>query len=140
MSFSTLKKKLSVRGAVAVLCLSAAASAGATKALADAYLDALKDAAEEVSVDSLSRKQEIPGEITVESTAAGASVLTLQGDMPAGLDLPGLESYLKDRFVGSYTFFTRLSAERKQVVFQAYKSHPEIAHIRDEIKKQYLQR
>ena len=109
-------------------------------AFADAYLDALKDAAGGVTVDPLSRKRETPAAVSDEPAVMTDEGLASPGDMPPNLDMGGLESYLKDSFVGSYTFFSRLSDERKQRVFQAYKSHPLIAHIRDEIKRQYLQR
>ncbi len=72
-----------------------------------------------------------------DQSAGGPPV---KADIPPGLDLAGLEGFLKQGFVGSYAFFKRLSDEQKQKVFAAYQERPEMAFIREQIKQQYLER
>ncbi len=109
-------------------------------ARADAYLDALQEAAGDVRVDPLSTGNSGKVKIGSEPAAAGQVVVTGKADIPPGLDLAGLEGFLKQGYVGSYAFFKRLSDEQKQKVFAAYQARPEIAYVREQIKQQYLQR
>ncbi len=106
---------------------------------ADAYLDALQDAAADIEVDSLTSSPTSDPDIRPGAIQTGTAVSNGAADMPLGLDMVALEQYLQQAHVGSYAFFKRLSDARKQQVFQAYRSRPEIAHIRNQIKQQYLQ-
>ena len=125
---------------VVLLLWGGGAGSAVSVARADAYLDALQEAADDIEVDPLSTGgSRRPA--TVEPRATAPRVTPqVQGDIPRGLDLAGLESFLKQGFVGSYAFFKRLSDEQKRKVFAAYESRPEIAYVRDQIKQQYLAR
>ena len=111
-----------------------------SEARADAYLDALQDAADDIHVDPASTS----GASSAASVESAASVprksAGAEGGIPRGLDLAGLASYLKQGYVGTYAFFKRLSDEQKSTVFAAYERQPQIEYIRDQIKQQYLAR
>ncbi len=109
-------------------------------ALADAYLDALQEAADDIQVDPLSTSRESEAGVATRAEREVVTPASIKGDIPGGMDLAGLSDFLKQGYVGSYAFFKRLSAEQKQAVFDAYLARPEIAHIRSQIKQQYLQR
>ncbi len=109
-------------------------------ARADAYLDALQEAADKVRVDPLSTGSTATVAPKEFGPSDGRAVSQVKGNIPRGLDPAGLESLLKQGYVGSYAFFKRLSDEQKQRVFEAYEARPEITYIRDQIKQQYLAR
>ena len=109
-------------------------------ARADAYLDALREAADKVRVDPLSTGSAAAVAPEESGPSNGRAASQAKGNIPRGLDLAGLESLLKQGYVGSYAFFKRLSDEQKQRVFEAYEARPEITYIRDQIKRQYLTR
>jgi len=138
MSVSGVSRFLSVL--VVLLLWGGGAGSAVSVARADAYLDALQEAADDVRVDPLSTNGAAP--VAPEKSKAQAARVAprVEGDIPRGLDLAGLESFLKQGYVGSYAFFKRLSDEQKRKVFAAYEARPEIAYIRDQIKQQYLAR
>ncbi|MGF1546637.1 MAG: hypothetical protein ACFCUG_04890 [Thiotrichales bacterium] len=97
---------------------------------ADAYLDSLKAAAEGIAVDpktSSGRVGEGKGLDGVPGTA-----------IPTGLTQPDFENYLQQRYFGSFSFYKKLDAERQSRIFKAYAERPEVEHVRNEIKQQYL--
>lgn len=117
-----------------------AAGSSVSVAMADAYLDALQEAADGVQVDPLSTSEQQDTGSGIEPERKVTVVpAAVKGDIPSGLDLAGLADFLKQGYVGSYAFFKRLSDEQKQKVFAAYLARPEIAYIRSQIKQQYLQ-
>lgn len=138
MSVSGVSRFLSVL--VVLLLWGGGAGSAVSVARADAYLDALQEAADDVHVDPLSTNGAADVVPKKSEPAAGRVAPREKGDIPAGLDLAGLERFLKQGYVGSYAFFKRLSDEQKRKVFAAYETRPEIAYIRDQIKQQYLAR
>lgn len=138
----------SIVAAAALLC-AAVSSAVPPEASADAYLDALNDAASGVEVDAateitIDSDKEVLKETERQAASSSASTtpaaVKVAGNMPAGLDLAGLESFLKQSYIGSYAFFKRLADEQKQAVFSAYQSRPDIDYLRAQIKEQYRKR
>ena len=125
---------------VALLLWGGAAGSAVSVALADAYLDALQEAADDIHVDPLSTSGQAGAAAATKAERELATPASIKGDIPGGMDLAGLSNFLKQGYVGSYAFFKRLSPEQKQAVFDAYLARPEIAYIRSQIKQQYLQR
>ena len=137
MSVSGVSKLLSV---LIMLFLCGGVGSAVPVARADAYLDALQEAADKVRVDPLSTGSADDVASEASGLSGGRVASHVKGNIPRGLDLAGLESLLKQGYVGSYAFFKRLSDEQKQKVFAAYEARPEIGYIREQIKQQYLAR
>ncbi len=138
MSVSGVSRILSVL--FVLLLWGGGAGSAVSVARADAYLDALQEAADDIRVDPMSTNGAAPVTPKKSKPRVGRVAPRVEGSIPRGLDLAGLESFLKQRYVGSYAFFKRLSDEQKRKVFAAYETRPEIAYIRDQIKQQYLAR
>lgn len=102
-------------------------------ASADAYLDALNDAADDIELDPNSKRPQ------QQSTNSAARV-SVDGAMPAGMSQSDFETFLQRRFLGSYAFYQKLNSGAKTRVFEAYKGRAEIDYVRDQIKRQYLGR
>ncbi|MGF1642012.1 MAG: hypothetical protein ACFCUJ_00100 [Thiotrichales bacterium] len=100
-------------------------------AVADAYLDSLKAAAEGVEVDPKTSKASSGADGS--NTGGGPDTA-----IPTGLSQPDFESFLQQRYFGSFSFYKKLDAERQRSIYKAYADRPDVEHVRNEIKQQYL--
>ena len=82
----------------------------------DDYLQALEDEAESLSGEN-----------------SAAPPPKLETGIPTGLGRADFESILKRRYFGSYLFYSKLSDDRKQEVYDLYLSSNEVGPIRKKI-------
>lgn len=61
---------------------------------------------------------------------------SLSEKLDAGLSIGQFEESLKQRYYGSYLFYSTLNDTRQQVVFQEYQKNSDIEHVREAIKAQ----
>ncbi len=104
---------------------------------ADAYLDALKEEANAVQVDPLTREP-VAGQAPSPAGAAPTADATEGKGMPAGLTQAEFEDFLQKKYFGSFSFYRKLPRQKKDAVFQAYSQRPDIRFIREQIKQTYL--
>ncbi|HEX9802076.1 MAG TPA: hypothetical protein VGB35_02370 [Gammaproteobacteria bacterium] len=64
---------------------------------------------------------------------------SLSEKLDTGLDIGQFEESLKQRFYGSYLFYSTLNDTKQQVVFQEYRKNSDIEHVREAIKAQMTQ-
>ncbi len=111
---------------------------------ADAFLDIIKQEVHAVEVDPVTRhsvngtpqpRNEKPA---ANPTAATAS--NNQADVPVKMTQAAFEEHLAKHYVGSFSFYRRLTPEKKAEVYAAYTDRPEIKFIREKIKQTYLNR
>ncbi len=121
-------------GVLLILGLAGAMALAFPAAHADAYLDALNSAASDVEVDPA-------GEGDAATSDTASATVTMPGeDMPKGLSREGFEAYLQKSFFGSYAFYQKLDEAGKRSVFEAYGNRANINYVRENIKRQYLNR
>ena len=99
---------------------------------ADAYLDAIQEAADGVNLDPATETESAAGH-------SGSAGVAAKG-MPAGMAEKDFASFLQQKYLGSFAFYKKLSSSKKDRVFKAYADQPDIDFIRDQIKRQYLDR
>ncbi len=106
---------------------------------ADAYLDALESEATGVEVDpaTVGRNIEVS---PLEAGQVYSEGNELSADMPEGMSEAEFAMYLEENYIGSFTFFERLSDKGKEALYNEYKSQPQISSIREKIKEIYLGR
>ncbi len=113
-------------------------------AAADAFLDIIKQEVHAVEVDPVTRhsvngtpppvnKQPAPN-------ATPATASNNQADLPVKMSQSAFEDHLAKHYVGSFSFYRRLTPEKKAEVYAAYTGRPEIKFIREKIKQTYLNR
>lgn len=61
---------------------------------------------------------------------------SLSEKLDTGLSIGQFEESLKQRYYGSYLFYSTLNDTRQQVVFQEYQKNSDIEHVREAIKAQ----
>lgn len=105
----------------------------AIPASADAYLDALNAAADDVELDPNTKQEQ------QRSTNTGGSI-AVGGGMPSGMSREDFEAYLQRRYIGSFAFYKKLNTDRKRRVYESYRERADIDYVRDQIKRQYLDR
>ena len=105
---------------------------------ADAFLDIIKQEVHAVELDPVTQKSKT-GSKAVKAPGKKPEQPGNKGqDIPAGMTHQEFESHLERRYVGSFSFYRRLSPEKKTSVYQAYREQPRMQYIRDKIKQTYL--
>jgi len=61
---------------------------------------------------------------------------SVSDQVDAGLSKAQFEESLKQRFYGSYLFYSALNNNKQKVVYQEYQKNNDIEHLRDVIKSQ----
>lgn len=115
--------KISIKSALASLLL--LCSMSAPIAQADNYLDALEAEAKDMS--------DAPAETEQSNWKPSDSGIT--DNLSPNLNKAGFEENLKHNFVGSYTFYSRLSDKDKETVFSAYQNNNNIQELSALIKE-----
>ncbi len=87
---------------------------------ANAYLDALKA---EASSDTSNMQH-------TDTSAIQDGRFTPRTD-----DQPQMEQWLRENFVGSYTFYQKLSDTKKMAIYRSYRAGAPISEIRDKIRE-----
>ncbi|HFD86490.1 MAG TPA: hypothetical protein ENJ35_02315 [Gammaproteobacteria bacterium] len=102
---------------------------------ADAFLDTIRKEVHAVELDPVTQKTAASNKTSSGKTASEKSI---KRDMPAGMSHEEFDSYLERSYRGSFSFYRRLTDDKKTEVFQAYVKQPVIQFIRNKIKKTYL--
>lgn len=102
-------------------------------AFADSYLEQIQEAAAEVELDPQTKGESLSS----KRVAVPANVTS---DVPSGLSQTDFESFLQQRYFGSFAFYKKLNKSRKEKVYEAYGKKPQIGFIREKIKNYYLER
>lgn len=97
---------------------------------ASSYLQQLE--AEAAATDNTPTAAEPPA----NSTNWSPQQTSLSEKLDTGLSIGQFVESLKQRFYGSYLFYSTLNDARQQVVFQAYQKDSDIEHVREAIKAQ----
>ncbi len=114
-------------------------------AAADAFLDAIKQEVHAVEVDPVTRHsvdgtpQPANKQPTLDQTTSDAAANN-KADVPLKMTQAAFEDHLAKHYVGSFSFYRRLTPEKKAEVYSAYTDRPEIKFIREKIKQTYLNR
>ena len=121
------KRRFNVAGILVSLLSGLVVCSGASAA--GSYLQELE--AEAASTDN-SAEQAAPA-----STQNWSKQQTTASEkLDSGLSKPQFEDSLKNRFYGSYLFYSTLNDQKQQSVFQEYQKNSDIEYIREVIKVQ----
>ena len=120
-------------GIILGLLLALVSSARAQEA--DAYLRELDSEASDLSLDRKTQRK--PNEsLDMRSAARLAEVPAEEAhDLVPGLSREAFEKSLKRNYMGSYTFYRRLSPERQDAIFAAYQQNADPQALRKKIMK-----
>lgn len=117
------KRKLFTKSAITLVVFYCSLAIPA--AYADNYLDQLEAEAENMA-DTPAQE---------ESSNWKPSDTGITDNLSPGLNKAGFEENLKHNFVGSYTFYSRLSDEDKATVYAAYQKNNDIKELTALIKQ-----
>lgn len=102
------------------------------------YLNALEGEAEGITLDKestsaqqIAEEKSIPSELNSDWNPEQQA--TSSSGMPRGLSPKVFEETLKSRYFGTYLFYSRLSAPKKQEIFAFYQQNADPAAIRDHV-------
>jgi hypothetical protein len=110
-------------------------SAAAAAQAGDDYLKQLDSEASELNLDRETRRQaEESGDMRNAAGLAEVPAEEAHVLLP-GLSREGFERSLKRNYMGSYTFFRRLSPQRQGEIYDAYRQDPDPRKLRLKIMK-----
>lgn len=133
MALNPGHRRIRLTTSAPVLALLAGMLLCAGPATADEYTDMLED--EAAQVDSKSPGDTASGE---KPESARLPDLDEAGYLPADLRRSEFESTLRDRYMGSYTFYERLSENARGEAYDEYLRTGHIEPIREKIMSRFL--
>ena len=116
------------------LALMMVSTAAATQP-GDDYLKQLDREASELSLDRKTRRQAEESGDMRNATGLAEVPADEAHELVPGLSREDFERSLKRNYMGSYTFFRRLSPERQRAIYDAYQQDPDPGKLRLKIMK-----